>query len=63
MNQLNTLHVEEPTEPPRECNSQHPETEFKSMTSPSITIPLVSATMGRINHPSIDFGDVEVHPS
>ena len=63
MNQSNALHSGEPTDPPREWNIQHPAAHFKSRTSPPKTIPVVSAIMGRLNHHTIDNGDVEVHPS
>ena len=63
MNQFNALNVDEPTYPPREWNIQPPEYYFKSMTSPPKNSPVVSAIMVRLNHHSIDNGDVEVHPS
>ena len=63
MNHFNALHVEEPNDPPIEWNSQPPEYHLKSRTSPTKTIPVVSAIMGRLNHHAIDNGDVDVHPS
>ena len=63
MNQLNDLHGEEPTDSPIELNSQPPEYHFKSMTSPTKTIPVVSTIMWRLNHHAIDNGDVEIHHS
>ena len=63
MDQFNTLHVEEPNEPTRECNIQPPAYHFKSTTSPPKTSPVVSDIMGRLNHNAIDNGDVAVHPS
>ena len=63
MNHFNALHCDESKEPPRECNSQPPEAHFKSSTSPSMIISVISAIMGKLNHHVIDNGDVEVHPS
>ena len=63
MNQFNALHGEEPNDPPREWNSQNSAVDFKSRTSPPKTSPLVSAIMGRLNHHSIDNGDVKVPAS
>ena len=63
MNQFNTLYSKEPNEPPIECNIQPPEAQFKSKTYPPNTIPVVSAITRRLNHHSIDDGDIEVHPS
>ena len=63
MNQLNALHCDEPTDPPRECNIYPLEAHFKPRTSPPKTSPVVSDIMGRINHHAIDNGYVEVHPS
>ena len=58
-----THHGGEPTEPPREWNSQSPESYFKSKTSPPKNSPVVSDIMGRLNHQATDNGDVDVHPS
>ena len=63
MNQLNFLHGDEPTDPPREWNSQPPEYHFKSSTSTPKTSTMVSAIMEIINQHAIDNGDVKVHPS
>ena len=63
INQFNSFHGGEPTEPPRKWNSQPPSGHFKSSTSPPKTSPVVSAIMGRLNHHDIDGGDVEVQPS
>ena len=63
MNQFNSLHGDEPNEPPREWSSQPPEAHFKSRTSTSNTSPVVSAIMGRLNHHAIDNGDVKVPTS
>ena len=62
MNQFNALHGDEPTDPPRECNSQPPENHFRSRTSPPKTSPVVSAITGILNHHCINNGGVEVHP-
>ena len=62
MNQFNTLHGEEPTDPPREWNIQPQAAHFKSRTSPLKISPMGSAIMGRINHYDIDNGDIEVLP-
>ena len=58
MNQINASYVEEPTDPPRECNSQPPASHLKSSTSHPKNIPVVSDIMGILNHHSIDNGDV-----
>ena len=63
LNQFNEFHVDEPTEPPREYNSQPLEVHFKSWTSPPKTGPVVLDIMGRLNNHSINNGDVEVYPS
>ena len=63
MNQTNVFHGDEPTETPRERNRQPQSDHFKSRTSPPKTSPLVSYIIGRLNHHSIDNGDIEVHPS
>ena len=55
--------LKKPNEPPREWSSQTPPAQFKSRTSPPKTIPFNSAIMGRLNHNSINNGDVEVHSS
>ena len=62
MNQFNALRGDEPTNPPRECNSQPLSFIFKYQTSPPKTIPVVFDVMGRLNHHSNDNGDVEVYP-
>ena len=58
MNQFNSLHGDEPKEPPRECDSQPPADNFKSRSSPSRTNPVVSDIMGKLNHHAIDNGDI-----
>ena len=58
MNQFNTLHGDEPKEPPREWNSQSPAAHFKSRSYPFRTNPVVSTIMGRLNHHAIDNGDI-----
>ena len=63
MNKFNDIHGEEPNEPPREWKRQSPESQFKPRTSPPQIIPLISDTMGILNHNIIDNGGVEVHPS
>ena len=63
MNQFNSLHGEEPTEPLRECNSQPPAAQFKSRTYHPKTSHVVTAIMGRLTLCTIGNGDVEVHPS
>ena len=60
INKFNALHVDEPTEPPIEWNSQPPEAHFKSRVSPNKTSLVVSDIMGRLNHRAIDNDDVEV---
>ena len=63
MNQFNSLHGDEPTDPPRECNSHPPAYHFKYNTSLLKTSPVVSAITGRLDQHAIDNGDFEVHPS
>ena len=58
MNQFNALHVDKPKELPREWNSQPPSDHFKSKSSPSITNPVVSAIIGKLNHHAIYNGDI-----
>ena len=60
MNQFNALHVDEPNEPPRECNSQPPAVHFKYRTSTSKTNLVISDIIGRLNHHDTDNGDVKV---
>ena len=62
INQSNYLYLDEPTETPRECNNQPPAAHFKYIDYTPKTSPLVSAIMGRLNHHTIDNGDVEVQP-
>ena len=62
MNQFNSFRGEEPTDPPRDWNSQIPADQFKSSTSPPKTSPMVSAIMGLLNHNAVDDGDIEVQP-
>ena len=62
MNQFNGIHGDEPTDPPRKWNIQPPEAHFKYKNSPPKPSPVVSDTMGILNHYSIDNGGVEVHP-
>ena len=59
-NQFNSLHGDEPKEPPRYFNSQPPADYFESRISPSRTNPIISAIMGKINHHAIDNGDVKI---
>ena len=54
---------DETNEPPGEWNSQTPADHFKSRTSPSKTNPVISSTMGILNHHAIDNGDVKVPTS
>ena len=62
-NKFNALHGYEPIETPIECNIQPPVDHFKSGTSPEKTSPVISDNMGRLNHNSIDNGDVDICPS
>ena len=62
-NQLNALHGDEPTDPPRGWNRQSPSSNLKIRTSTHRTSPVVSAIMGILNHHAIDNGDVEFHHS
>ena len=63
MNQLNTLHGNEPTDTPRYWNSQPLSVHLKSQTSPPNNSPMVLSIMVRLNHNIIYNGDAEVHPS
>ena len=63
MKHFNSLRGNEPTEPPRERNSQPTEVHFKYCTSPPKTSPVVWAIVGRINHRAVDNGYVEIYPS
>ena len=63
MNQFNALHGYETNEPPREWNSQPPEAHSKSRTSTTKNSPVVSAIMGRLNHHTIDNGNVKIYTS
>ena len=58
MNNFNALHGDEPKEPPRERNIQSLAAHFKSRSSPSRTNPVVSATMGKMNHHTTGNGDI-----
>ena len=60
MNNSNALHGEKPKEPPREWNSQPPEAHFNSRSSPSRTNPVISAIMRKLNHHTIDNGDIKI---
>ena len=62
VNQLNALCGDEPTDPTREWNIQHHTDLLKSGTSPSKTSTVISDIMVRLNHHTIDNGDVEVQP-
>ena len=63
MNQCNAFHGYEPNDPPRECNSQPPTGHFKYRNSTSRTNLVISAIMGKLNHHSIDNGDVKIPTS
>ena len=63
MNQFNSIHGDETTEPPIERNIQPPAAHFKSRITTLKTSPVVSDDTGIINYHAIDNGDVEVHPS
>ena len=63
MKQFNTLHGDKPSEPQRQCNSQPPSVHFKPHNSAPKHSPLVSEITERINHHSVDNGDVELYPS
>ena len=60
MNQFNVLHGDKPKEPPREWNRQPPADHFKSRSSLSRTNSVISAIMDKLNHNSIDHGDVKI---
>ena len=61
MNQFNAPNGEEPNETPIEWNGQPPAAHFKYRTSPPKTSPVVSAIMGRLDHNSINYGDVQLN--
>ena len=63
INQFNSLHGDEPKEPPREWNIKPPADHFKYRNSPSITNSVISAIMGKLNHHAIDNGDVKIPTS
>ena len=63
MNQFNTLHGQEPNEPPWVWNSQPPAAHFKSRISPPKTIPVVPDILGRLNNCDIGHGYVQDQPS
>ena len=60
MNQFNSLHGYEKTDPPIEWNSQPSVAHLKYRTSPPKNSPVFSDIMGRLNHHDIDNVDVEV---
>ena len=62
-NELNDLHGDEPTDPPREWNSQPPAAHFKTSNSPPNTSTVLSAIIGRLNNHEVDNGDVNCHLS
>ena len=57
-NNFNALNDEETNEPPRQWSRKTAAAHFKSRTSPPNTSPVVSAIMGKLNHRSIDNGDI-----
>ena len=61
-NQINDIHVDKPTNPLREWNIQPTADHFKQRNSTPKTSPVVSDTMGILNHNAIDNGNVKVHP-
>ena len=63
INQLNTLHGNEPTEKPIDLKNQPPSDHLEPRTSPPKTNPVVSDIMGILNHQTIDNGYVEVQTS
>ena len=63
MNQINTLHCNEPTEPPRYLNSQPLSVHIKYGTSTPFKIPMFLANMARLNNHVVDNGDVYLYPS
>ena len=63
MNQLNTLHGNEPTDTPRGWNIQHLSVQLKYWTFPPNNSPDFLAIMGILNHHVVDNGDAEVYPS
>ena len=63
INQFNALHGDKKNEPPRECNIQTPSAHFKCRTSPTNTIHVVSAIMGRFNQNAIYNGDIKIPTS
>ena len=63
INYINNIYGNEPIKTPRYWNNQPPLVYFKSRTSPPKTTPVVLDIMWRLNHHTIDTGDVEVYPS
>ena len=60
MNKFNSLCGEEPKEPQRECKSQPPTAQFKSRVSPSITNPVISDIMRKLNYHAVDNCTVKI---
>ena len=60
MNQVNTLHDDERTDPPRKYNSQPSTVKLKFRTFPHKTRPVVLDSMGMLNHHDIYNGDVKI---
>ena len=63
MNQLKTLHGDEPTETPRGWNIQPLAVDLKYRTSPPNNSPFSLAIMRILNHHVVDNGDLEVYPN
>ena len=63
MNQLNTLHGNEPTDQPIYWNIQTIAENLRSWTSTSSTSPVFWAIMSILNHHVVDNGYVQVYPS
>ena len=63
MNQLNTLHGDEPTDPLIYWNIQPLAVQLKSRTSPPNNSPVFLSIVGILNHHVVDNGDVEVYLS
>ena len=63
MNQFNSLHGDEPTDPIRAWKIQPLAFYLKPWKSPPKTSPVIFVIMGRLNRHAVDNGDVEFHPS
>ena len=62
-NQYNVIHSDKPTDTTRECSSQPSPVHSEYLNSDPKNIHAVWAIMGRLNHHTVDNGDIEVYTS